>query len=147
MWPCLRLILICRCDARGCARAKSDRRIPLRPPLHRFAKDRESGAAVGLINEGTQDRRNFKTDASGFYQILNLQPATYRLKAPKPRIQAFCTHRKHARLVQPGGAESTYAVEVARWPAWRSAPPRPARAANVVRSEQVVDERKVRDLH
>src|SRR3954463_14557140 len=35
------------------------------------------GAAVNLVNEGTQDRRSAKTDASGFYQILNVPPANY----------------------------------------------------------------------
>src|SRR4051794_14287344 len=47
------------------------------------------GATVNLLNEATQDRRSVKTDNSGFYQILNLQPATYQLQAEATGFKRF----------------------------------------------------------
>src|SRR5690242_5712149 len=47
------------------------------------------GATVNLINEGTEDRRSVKTDAGGFYQFLNLQPASYRLEAEATGFKRF----------------------------------------------------------
>jgi hypothetical protein len=47
------------------------------------------GAKVSLINPGTDDRRDTVTDSSGFYQFLNLQPATYRLEAESTGFKRF----------------------------------------------------------
>ena len=38
------------------------------------------GATVTLINQGTQERRQAKSDDNGSYQFLNLVPATYRVE-------------------------------------------------------------------
>ena len=103
------------------------------------------GAAVSLINEGTQDRRSFKTDASGFYQILNLQPATYRLEAEATGFKRFV--RTEIVLGVNQAAQIDVRMEVgAVTESVEVTAATPLLEPQTSSLGQVVDERKVRDL-
>ena len=97
------------------------------------------------MNEGTQDRRTVKSDGSGLYQILNLQPATYRLEAEaagfkrfvRPEIVIGVNQTAQIDVHMEVGAV-TESVEVTA--------ATPLLEPQTSSLGQVVDERKVRDL-
>lgn len=103
------------------------------------------GATVVLIHEGTQDRREIRTDAEGYYQFVNLQPAAYRLEVEAAGFKRFVRSgitiavNQSARIdVQMEIGTVTESVEVKA--------DTPMLEPQTSSLGQVVDERKVRDL-
>ena len=103
------------------------------------------GAGVTLISEGTDERRSVKTDAGGFYQFLNLQPANYRLEAEATGFKRF------VRTGITLGVNQTAQIDVRMEVGTVNESVEVTAGTPLLEPQtsslgQVVDERKVRDL-